>query len=222
MVVEFIKSQYFLIFYGITWFFSIIYYRKYFDTVLKYFPIFISYTFLSELLGYLIYRFEDFQLVYNPQFSLSRSIVYNVYYLLFFGYFIKIYQSLFEELKHKRLAQLMFWGLIVVTIINSFFKNPLIFTLVQAFLYGAISLSILIILHLNIIYKRSDFVYFNLMFWVGLGLIAFHLPYIPIKIIKEYYNHLYASFYQIHLMLIVLMYILFCIGFIKSSRRAFR
>jgi len=69
--IEFIKEDYFLIVYGITWFFSVINYKKYFDTVLKYFPILIAYTFLNELFG--------LQHIYHYIFSLFLFCVLETY-----------------------------------------------------------------------------------------------------------------------------------------------
>lgn len=199
-----------------------IHYRKYFDTIFKYFPIFLAYTFFNELLGYLIYNFEDFQLIYQPAYSQSTGLIYNIYYFFFFSYFLKVYYDLLIHLKFRRLIGYLFLVFIILNVVNSYYSNPLKESLVFAFVFGCVSISVLAFIHLKEIYTTQNITLrkHNLAYWISLGIIIFHLPYSALKLFRVYYVNLYSP--HLHYLLIVFMYLLFSIGFFKCSRKAFR
>ncbi|MEM6540217.1 MAG: hypothetical protein AAF634_03605, partial [Bacteroidota bacterium] len=64
---------------------SVFHYRKYFDTVLRYFPLIIAYTFFNELLGNVIRYNENF--AFRTESTDSNQIIYNIYIIIFFLFF---------------------------------------------------------------------------------------------------------------------------------------
>lgn len=222
--IEFVKEQYILIVYFISLVISVFSYRKYYETVMKYFPIIIAYTFFNELLGYFIKYSDNF--AFSSSESYNNEIIYNIYMLVFFGFFYNTYWKLISNKKYKRgIVYISILGMIGL-MVNSIFYNPISWLLYYAWSIASIGLLICIAL-----YKidkgeswKWQFDRFNLMTWVSIGLILFYTFFPFIFIIGYDYVELFDKLYlrTVLRILIVIMYTLFCIGFIKSRRRAFR
>lgn len=221
--IEFIQNHYFLVIYGITWIFSAIYYKKYFDTYLKYFPILIAYTFFNELLGTLI-SLDEFALF--SKFSTANALIYNIYSIVFFPYFFFIYWKINSNRKYKAWIKYLSTIAITAIIINSFFFNPLIKALYFAIAFCSIVLVLCIIFY-ELDKKTKTTSYpekYNLLRWISGGLFLFYSIF-PIIFLIRFFNLDYWIDYNlgtIQKILIVLKYLLFCIGFHLSKRPAFR
>ena len=113
---------------------------------------------------------------------------------------------------------------IFINLMNLFFQNPLTEPLVYGYLFGVVFLIFCTVVYFTKSIREFSFgiLKYSLLFWISLGLLGFHVSYLPIKIIREFYSHLYINFRQFHLFMIVAMYLIFSIGFIISKRRAFR
>ena len=203
---------------------SILFYKKYFDTELKYFPLLIAYTFFNELLGYFIRYTSGFSFFPEEEYLNANDIIYNIYALVFFSFFYFLYWKLSKRRKNWILC-----GSVLVLfsfILNCFYQNPFLQSL-----YYSISLASLFLLTIVILYffdSKSNLKWLlqkhNLMFWVSLGLGVFYL-FFPVIYLIGFKN--YELWQQLHLrtllrILIVVMYVFFSIGFIISRRRAFR
>jgi len=221
--IEFISKHYFLVIYGITWFFSVANYKKYFDTVLKYFPILIAYTFLNELLGTLV-LLEEFALF--AKYSAKNALVYNIYSIIFFPYFFFVYWKLIENSYYKNWIKYLALTTILSVLINSSFTNPLIEPLYFTIVYASIILVICITFHaLDKKNKGSwNFEKYNLIRWISTGLIVFYTIFPIIFLINFFNKYLWIKYNlgAFQKILIVIMYVLFCIGFSISRRRSFR
>lgn len=224
VILNFLKNNYFVAVYGITWFISVFTYKKYFDTVLRYFPILIAYTFFSELLGGIIAKNQNFQLIFGYEHVNHNSVLYNLYHLCFFLFFNYVYWRVTENQKKKQL--LVYGGIafILVNIGNSLFQNPLVESLIAAYLFGTLLLLYAISIYFKERLKKFPLstLKHSLLFWVSTGLLIFHATYFPLKLVREYDYYYYAPFRQFHLIMIVTMYVVFSFGFIFSKRRAFR
>jgi hypothetical protein len=226
VIIDFISTNYFVVVYGITWLISVFMYRKYFDTVLKYFPIIISYTFFSELLGSLVINYEDIQLIFGyDNHTFYNNLIYNIYHLSFFLFFFYVYRKSLLNASKKRIIKYGTYLFIIINLINLIIQNVLIESLVYAYLFGTILLIYCTLNYFKDVFKDNNLhiLKYSLLFWVSLGLFVFHITYLPLKIFKEFYLYeLYVPLRQFHLSVIVLMYVLFSIGFVISKRRAFR
>lgn len=222
---DFLLENYFLVVYGITWFLSIYFFKKYFDTPLRFFPILISYTFLTELLGTMVtFSIKDFQLIYDAKEAFHTSIIYNIYHFIYFLYFFLVYQKSFQSKSQKKLVNVFIGIFILSNLINLFVQNPKVYSLVYAYLTGSILLIILIfkyLWNLKILNINYHFRY-NLLAWVSYGLLSFYTLYIPIKCLKEFSFESYEPYRSLHIFIVIVMYVLFSIGFIISKRRAFK
>ncbi len=64
-ILGFLKNYGFILLYGVALLISIMRYRNFFDSILRYFPIIIGYTFLTEILGGYIRANENFRIIFN-------------------------------------------------------------------------------------------------------------------------------------------------------------
>ena len=225
-LVLFFKQGYPNIAYLVTLVVAINTYRKYYDTLLKYFAVLIAYTLFNEILGYLIRYYPDFSFFTDLPNNTFNDIIYNIYDLIFFGYFYYIYWNLTKSKAFKK--SVMIGAIVALSsyIINAIVFDPFLFSLFYA---NAIASWILVLcitqyfieLGSNFDWKSQRY---NLMLWVSLGLITFNF-FFPFFFVSAYrmpdawqnYNPM-----DMIRILIILMYFLFCYGFIVSRKRLFQ
>lgn len=225
-LLNFIEDSYYIPLYLLAWIIAVGRYRSYYDTVLKYFPVFIIYTFLTELLGYFIKHTDEFQFFSDYRYTWHNIIIYNIYSVLSFSFFYYIYWSILKIDKHKtRVKYAAIVGLSSY-LISLFFQNPFHKGLYWADLIASIVL--LYAIGLYFIEKRKENSYYamrdNLMFWISIGLFIFHI-FFPFIFIAAYDFPIFYYEYQLHEILkifIVIMYLCFIIGFLMGKRKAFR
>lgn len=223
---ELFIDNFFFPFYLATWFVSVITYRKYFDTPLKFFPIYIAYVIFTELLGYFIMNFEDFSFFSQQEYSWHNIIIYNIYQIVMLCFFYWVYLKLLQNRKHKNLVA----GAIGITalayLISLFFQNPMHSSMYYADFFGSYSLVLCVILYLKekVREGKTSTLKANLMFWVSLGLLVFHI-FMPFLFLVGYKDvetwHTY-QFRKILWVLVAIMYTLFMVGLILGKRKAFR
>ncbi|WP_422860598.1 hypothetical protein ACOKFD_07115 [Flagellimonas sp. S174] len=219
-----LKDFFFIPVYLVTLIVSMFNYRKFFDTALRHFPLLIAYTFFNELLGGFIRYNESF--AFFPKLTSTNQIIYNIYILIFFLYFYSVFRKV---IKNEKIKQLIKWGSILVVICylgNSFFQNPFNVDLIYANAIGSwllVACGIYYLKNLNppFAWKLDKR---NLMFWTTISLVIFYL-FFPILFLIGYLHFETWVMYELKMVLkilITLMYLLFCIGFIVSRRNAFR
>lgn len=205
--------------YGATLVVAMMRYPKYYDTSLKYFPILILYTFLNELLGELIFTYDSFSLAFNNLYSDNYLVIYNIYNIIFFLYFLYLFRSYIQNKKYKTLIKYAGLIFLIVSLINPFYQNFFLEYQRLIFFVGSFTLIGCIVLYLmdNSKHPKQN----NILLWLGIGLLIYHLGYFPIKVLR-YYNELEGivenpNMRRIHLFLILVMYTSFIIGFIKMK-----
>lgn len=221
-----LKEHYYIPLYFITWMVSVFTYRKYFDTALKYFPIFIAYTFFTELLGYFIKFNDNFQFFSDERYSWRNIIIYNIYQVVTFLFFFWVY---FKTVQSKEFKKWIKYGTIISMgcyIISLFFQNPFYISLYYADVVGSWVLLMCIVFYF--IEKQKEKNPYpqknNMLFWISLGNAIFYLIVPYILFIGNTNDKLWFSLHlrTVLLILIVLMYLLFMIGMIAGKRKAFR
>ena len=108
-----------------------------------------------------------------------------------------------------------------------FYQDPFHKALVAPLILGSLIISFCVFLHLHQLkkYRPLPPQQYNLMFWIDRGLLLFHIPFPFIHFCAiMYYREVYEPLFLATVLncLIAGMYILFTIGFIRSSRPAFR
>lgn len=213
-----------MLLYGLTWILSIIKLPKYFDTYLKFIPIIIGYTLFNEILGALVYNIEDFTFFTEAKYSFYTLFIYNLYDLIFFPFFLYVYWKSVPNEITKNVIGLGAILFVLVLVINSLFVNPFKHELWYAYVVGSVVLigSILAYLYSLRLNSSTSKIFGNLLFWISIGLLIFHLGYMPITIFKNSYPDLtprdFTGIKKFHIGLIVFMYTSFIIGFLKMRR----
>ncbi|SNR30854.1 hypothetical protein SAMN04488009_1122 [Maribacter sedimenticola] len=212
--------------YAITLFVSLASYRKYYDTVLKYFPIIIAYTFFNEVLGYLVRTYDEISFFQNVQYSNFNDVIYNIYALIFFAFFYRVYWQLIHNKRYKKYIFSFFFIFLIAYIVSTFFQNPLETNLYYALAISSWLLVICIVLYFKDKKELDEDIYqaHNLMFWVSLALFIFYSIFPVIYVIGYTQYEIWVKYDLRSLLnvLIVIMYTLFIFGFLKSRKLAFR
>ena len=210
--------------YGVALILALAKYKFYYESSLRYFPVIIGYTLLSEILGYLVLEYEDFQIVYLDKYSYSHynHLIFNIFDIIFFIYFLYIYWKIINNPKSKRIIMYGAMLFIVSCLINPFFQNILILPQLIAITTGSVALIVCIVLYFNALRQKPDNAqeYNNLLSWISIGLSAFY-PFYPIIMFLGFHYDIYVNFH-VRLLLhitIVIMYGCFIIGFLKMRRR---
>jgi len=115
---------FYFIFYFIALVVSIVTFKKYFDTPLRFFPLLIAYTLFNELLGYFIITYEDFSFFNSPEYQWHNVIIYNIYNLFFYGYLLWVYYKLLKQRRQQDLIRIFAVILLLVYGVSLFFQDP--------------------------------------------------------------------------------------------------
>ncbi|SHJ22009.1 hypothetical protein [Pseudozobellia thermophila] len=214
--------------YGITLVVAMVRYPKYFDTSLRYFPILLLYTFLNDLLGDLIYRYDSFSLAFNDLYNDYYFVIYNIYNIVFFLYFLYLFRNYIESRRFRKWIKHAALVFLIVSLINPFFQDFFLEYQYLTFFVGSIFIIICISRYLYEDYKniKAGLKTMNVLFFIGTGLLIYHICYLPIKAIR-YCNGIMGLLEnpwlrRIHLILILIMYSLIIIGFLRMKKRLIR
>ncbi len=195
---------------------SIYKFPLYKHSALKYIPVILLLTVLTEFVGSYIKN------VYKG--IPSNVIIYNVYYLFYFSFFLYVFSKIIENKKFKNYIK-VFIGVFWLFYLGDLFLTDITReSFVRSYIVGAGGLVLSIILYyISILQSSLVLIVKNeLLFWVSVGLFLFYVGYIPIKIMKSwFYQH--DNFFELLLIiqfsLIIVMYVFFLIGFLWMKKR---
>ncbi len=222
---QFLDNAY-LPLYGLTVIAALWRYPRYFDTPFKFFPVLLMYTFLTELLGSLIYTYEVVPGLIVSEELYNNWIVYNIYNIVFFLYFFYIYRKYLISPSDKTLVKYGGILYLLASIINPFFQDFTISPQLYAYIIGGGVLVICTILYGRQLKKNTGkwFSPNSFLSWLSLGMFVFYPGYILIKIWRQVYlepgvpeDPLIRRF---HLLLILFMYGCFLLGFVRMRRKS--
>ncbi|NAS11101.1 hypothetical protein [Poritiphilus flavus] len=211
--------------YGIALLFALFKYPKYYDTPIKFFPVLLMYTFLNEILGWIIRHDDKYSFVFNDFYADYNMVIYNIYNIVFFAYFIYVFRAYLPDGSIKKLLLILGAIFLIVSLINPMFQDFMIEAQIGIYVIGALVLITAIIFYFVDLQKRSGrwFHRKDLMSWIGLGMLIFYTGYLPIKIYRHFSaihmvrEPLYIR--KIQLTLILLMYVCIIAGFLMMRRR---
>jgi hypothetical protein len=200
-------------------------YKKYFDTVMRFFPVFIAYTFFTEMLGYFIINFDEFSFFREKEYAWHNVIIYNIYSILSFSFFFWMYWKLMSKSINKKIVFLLATVTMAAFFISLLLQNPMHTGLYFADIVASYALLLTITLYFRekkqrgfqIIQKN------NLMFWISIGLFIFYLVFPHLYFVGFEFPEIWIeyNFRKILQLFIVLMYLLFSVGFLKGKRSSF-
>lgn len=203
--------------YAIVFFASIFYYKKYSHTVLKHLPfIFLTTLLLETFSGY-------FASINNN----NNLILFNFYDLIFYPfYFFTLFNYLDNE-KYKKIIIAFFIIFCITAIINVYLQDFLSEFQLLTNSAGAILLIVSLILYFVETLNSNKVLTLqnNLMFWVSIGLLIFHVGATPILLIRSlilpnYVGETMLNLYIVQLILIYIMNLLFITGFICAKKNS--
>ncbi|MEM6863661.1 MAG: hypothetical protein AAF575_00705 [Bacteroidota bacterium] len=222
----FLQDHFYIPLYFFTWAISAFRYKRYFDTALKYLPIFIAYTFFTELLGYFIKHHEEFLFFSDDRYITRNVIIYNAYQIVCFIFFYWVYWKTLRTPRFKNWVKYGAYLSILSQLISGFFQNPFYVHLYYANIIGSLVLVMAIFFYFK--EKQSEPnpmpQKYNLLFWISTGLLVFYL-FFPFILLLGYVNYsFYAQFNlrTVLLFLIVFMYLCINLGLLIGKRKAFR
>ncbi len=217
-MIEFLKNNYFILFYGVALVISVLRYRWYFDGVLKYFPMVIGYALLSEILGYFILKYESFQIIYNYKYPFTNNFIFNIFDIVFFLYFYYVFWRVVTNQKSKTFIKYGTVLFVIASFINPFFQDILLFAQVYAIAVGSLVLIICSLFYLKQVHSGNN--KYVLLKWISIGLLIFYSFYPIIMLSGGISYDFYVKFHlnQVLKVLIVGMYLCFIIGFLQLRR----
>jgi len=224
-LIDYILEHAYLLVYAATVVVALWRYPRYFDSIFKYLPILLMYTFLTELLGNIIKSNDDYDFVLSDVLEYNNWLVYNIYDIIFFLYFLYVYWLSIENIKYRKLIKVGGVLVIMASIINLFTADFQTQFQMITYFTGAIALIISIVFYFRELKstKGKWLIQTNLLSWLSIGILVFLSGYLPI-IILGHFNIVSGENYIIirrfHLLLILIMYACFIIGFLRMSRKS--
>ncbi|WP_297793878.1 hypothetical protein [uncultured Eudoraea sp.] len=209
--------------YGIVLLLSLWRYPRYYDTPLRFLPVLLMYTFLTEILGQFIRENDEISLIFKEIYYNNNWLIFNIYNIVFFLYFYFVYYSYVSNKNHRKLIKAGAVVFLVISIVNLFFQSFATKPQLASYIAGALILISCIFFYRRHLKKHFgvSFLKRDLLSWLSLGILIFYVGYLPIKISRNY-PELYEFgtwLREAHLILIVAMNVCFAYGFINMRRR---
>ena len=221
-MLEYILNNYFMLLYFLALILSIVKYHLYYDTILKYLPILIVYTFLTETLGIIIRDVDEIQIIYKQEYYNYNTAIFNIFDIIFFLYFFYIFYHIIENSLCKKIIKYGSVVFVLTCTINLFVQDFYVDPQNYAIIIGAI---ILLYAVLNYLYstfskKHKLQLHNNLLFWISLGILIFYTFY-PVSMYILTYHYNFYDEYNLtvfHHATIGVLYSCIIIGFMFMKR----
>ena len=221
-MLEYFLNNYFLLLYLLAFILSLAKYRLYYDTILKYLPMVIAYTLLSEVLGLIVRDIDDIQIIYKQEYYNYNTVIFNVFDIIFYLYFFYVYYHLIENSFGKKLIKYGSIVFLASCIINLFSQNFYIEPQNYAIIIGAIILLYATLTYLFNTQKTEKILpsYTNLLFWISIGIIIFYTCYPVTMYVLTFHYDIYEKYNlsQYHYACIGVFYTCIITGFVLMKR----
>lgn len=199
---------------GIAFIASLVFYRKYNFTALRYLPFILGYIFLTEMFGeYLYYDVLGF-----------NAIFFNISNTCFFIFFFYVFYNFLEKRNYRKLIKILSLGFLFAVLIDFYLQDIIREPFLYSYIIGGICIIICVVLYFLEMLNSSRVLHMkqDLLFWFGVGLLLFFVGYIPIKISRLFFTTADNSFKFltiIHRFLIVILYGCFTLGLVWKKAK---
>jgi len=219
---KYFLNNYFLLLYLLAFILSLAKYRLYYDTILKYLPMVIAYTLLSEVLGLIVRDVDEIQIVYKQDFYNYNTVIFNIFDIIFFLYFFYVYYHLIDNSFSKKVIKYGSVVFLATCAMNLFIQDFYVEPQNFAIIIGTIILLYAVLTYLYKMFteERKFIPYRNLLFWISFGILFFYTCY-PISMYILTFNYNIYSEYNLsvfHYATIGVLYSCIIIGFILMKR----
>lgn len=200
--------------YGLAVLLAFVFYKKYSHTYLRFFPWLLLYVFVNELFAaYCVHKIFH-----------NNVVMYNIYNIIFFLYFYFVFYKNEQRKQYKKWIVVASVSFMLASLINPFYKSFLEEPQLLAYIVGACVLIFCIIVYfIEILYTPQILIVKrDLLFWVSIGLLLFHVGYIPIKVTRHFFaqaDNNFLTLLVVHRILILLMNTSFIIGFLWTRKK---
>jgi hypothetical protein len=191
------------------------FYKKYKETKLKYFIFYLWYSAINEIVvGIYLKRFMKIE---------WGNLLYNIYYIISFVYLFILYKNYLNGKKNKNATVIFITSYIILLVINGFYQNYIYDLQIISYIAASGFLIITIFLYFFEILNSEKVLNIkkNLLFWISIGLVLYHIGNIPFRVLRNYYSDLTDATvsFLLGVFLVITMNICFIIGFIWSDRK---
>ncbi len=198
---------------------SFFYYKKFKETIYRYFLYFLLIPFFTEFIyNIVLYWYYSHGIV-----LFNYYISYNFYLISSFIFYFLFYKSISKNKRNKIIFSILNYVFIGYAIFDIIFLKNSIFKGLRTsiIVFGGILLLITLILFLIEIINSNKII-FNIgksfIFWISTGLLLFYVGIIPIMISMKFLN--YNETYSFILVILnAIMYGSFVIGMVKSDTK---
>lgn len=137
---EYVLENYFLLLYFYAFLLSVAKYSLYYDTILKYLPVIIIYTLLSEILGLIIRDVDYIAIIYKENYYEYNTIIFNLFDIIYYLYFLYIFYHTIKKSMSRNIIKYGAAIFVLACIINLFFQDILTEPQSYAIIVGSIFL----------------------------------------------------------------------------------
>lgn len=197
---------------------------RYYDTPARYLPVFFAYTLLTETVGIIVRDYDAFSIVIREMYYNNNWLIYNIYSLVLVVFFYILYHRYITALRMDWVKAAGLGLFVGVSLWNAWRHD--FSTVSQAYAYTAGGV-LLIVSSAGYLFQEfhlanRDLFWRDLLVWISIGLLVFHLGYLPINLHRFQVavgEAEYAAWTRpAHLALIYCMYGCFLVGFIRMKR----
>ena len=203
---------------------SLVRFSRYYDTPLRFLPLLLAYTLLTETIGALIRDTQEYSLFVEEHFLNNNWLIFNLYTLVEFAFFFWVYHNYLTAYKIRWLKPAGLTLFVLASLVNAWLYD--FRTVSQVFAYWA---SGLVLGLFALLYLIQEFGHAprgapwrNLLVWLSLGFSVFNLVYIPVSYLRFQVVHANMPYYSwirpVHLSAIYIMYGCFVLGLIIMDR----
>jgi hypothetical protein len=191
--------------------FGIINYNKIRGSLyLKLFLIFITYSLITEILGY----------IFGVIFKRNSFFIYNTWNFINNYFFFFFFLGILGNGLKKQLLKFLILSYTVLSIIDLLFFTSFVENSMNVnIIIGSIIIVIAVLMYLTNLLENDTILYFknSMFFWISLGVLLFNIGFVPVFVVAEFIEYKGAYRY-ISFALNILMNLIFIIGFIVSKK----
>lgn len=202
--------------------FALIFVGKYKKSALLFFLFLLCYTAFNEIIGI---WYADSNIAGN------NYILFNIRDFLYLSFLFWMYQKNMISRNRQRLVQLFLVVYLLISIINATYSNFITDGQVLASITGGVFLIISIMLYFIELLYTKDIVKIkqDLLVYISLGNLIFYVGYIPIDVMIQLsfrsvritdFDSFYFILNYIQAALVILMNLIFIIGFLWAEKRS--
>lgn len=193
---------------------ALVYYKKYKDSILKYFLYYLWIVVLVEYAAYILREWFD---------VVNNAYLFNLFFFLSFLFFSFLYHQIIQNKKRKLVVKLCVSFYVVIFIVSGFYENYITDFQSIPFIIASCLFLIFMALYLTELLNSKKVLYIrnNLFFWINLGLLIFYVGSIPFRIAIQYYANIggFPFLFAINYILIIILNMCYIIGFVWSDKK---